>query len=91
MSVDKIGSGPLPVSPLGNGNKKVKESKEKTTDRKDSVELSEGAKIRLAADEVAKQKAINEKIESGFYDSQEVTEKVVDGLVRHLRNKSARE
>ncbi|MBI5473871.1 MAG: hypothetical protein HY961_16155 [Ignavibacteriae bacterium] len=88
MSVDKIGSGPSPVAPSGGGNKKAKESKERLVDLKDRVELSEEAKQRLATDELAKLKAINSRIESGFYNSKEVAEKVVEGLLRQLRGKS---
>ncbi len=89
MSVDKIGSGPRSILPTNDGNKKAKESKVRDADLKDRVELSEEAKLRFAADELARLNAVNSKIDSGFYSTPDVTEKVVEGLMRQLRSGSS--
>ncbi len=52
---------------------------------KDRVELSDEAKSLYGADQTRKTDAIREKVNSGFYFQPEVTEKVVDALLKDLQ------
>jgi hypothetical protein len=67
---------------------RVKSDKEKEIKKhlNDSVELSPEALQRFQATETQKTDAITEKINSGFYFSKEVTEKVADEIIKRFTN-----
>jgi anti-sigma28 factor (negative regulator of flagellin synthesis) len=66
---------------------KVKE-KERTSDEddlKDRVEVSQEARALYDAERTKRFDAIREKIRSGFYFQRDVTEKVVDAVLKDLK------
>lgn len=83
MAIDKIGSSG-PILPTGEG-KKEKVAKTSKQEKTDKVELSEEAKALYAAEREKKLDEIREKVKNGYYDTPEVTEKVVEGLKRDLK------
>ncbi len=54
-------------------------------DRKDSVEVSEEARSMYDAEKTRRFDAIREKIRNGFYFQRDVTEKVVDAMMKDLK------
>lgn len=83
MAIDRIGSG-RPVVPVSE-NLKNREGHTERSDAKDTVQLS-GAALKLFAAARAQRLAeIQERVRTGFYDRPEVTEKVVEGLLRDIK------
>jgi anti-sigma28 factor (negative regulator of flagellin synthesis) len=68
--------------------KKVKQESRKSEPTKDSVELSDEARSRCAADRTEWVAKIREKIADGFYFQPEVTSEVADKIVGDLVAKS---
>jgi hypothetical protein len=85
MAIDKIGSGARPVAPAVNTTGKVKGSKRDKAERKDSVVLSDEAKMLFAAEKAKKLGSIRAKVKKGFYEDPEVTKRVVEGLIKELK------
>ena len=82
MAISEISNqGALPGSVR---EKKLKEAARPRTDRGDSVELSTEAKSLFEAGEQKRMEEIQQKIRDKFYFRQDVTEKVVDGILRDL-------
>lgn len=83
MAINKIGqTGPL--FRVGEKTKAKSNSAEKAGNG-DRVELSEEAKMLYSAEKAKKMGEIRARVTSGFYDSPEVTAKIVEGLLRDLR------
>ena len=86
MAIDKIGFGGLVVRSSENSKQKAK-----NVDKADSVdraELSEEAMVLFAAEKEKKIGEIRAKVKSGFYNTPEVTEKVVEGLMQDIKGSS---
>ena len=82
MAISEISNqGALPGSVR---EKKLKEPARPRTGRGDSVELSTEAKSLFEAGEQKRMEEIQQKIRDKFYFRQDVTEKVVDGILRDL-------
>ncbi|MBX2989645.1 MAG: hypothetical protein KF749_00605 [Bacteroidetes bacterium] len=84
MAIEKIGFR-APVNSITE-TAKAKEQKPSQSEPGDRVELSEEAKSMFAAKQAKQTEEVQEKIKNGFYFSPEVTEKVVDGLIRDLKS-----
>lgn len=85
MAIDKVG-GRLPIILSKDGSSKVSDKKSnQTSDLKDKVQLSDEAKVLYGAEKAKKNEVIRANIENGFYETPEVTEKVVEGLLRDLK------
>ena len=82
MAIERVGR-PI-ASVRENANTKEAKSIE-MSERRDRVELSEESKLLYAADKVKKIGVIRAKVKNGFYESPEVTEKVVEELLRELK------
>jgi anti-sigma28 factor (negative regulator of flagellin synthesis) len=82
MDITKIAQAQILQEPLR--VKQEKEREEEKNTREDSVSLSPEAMERFKADEIKRTEAIQQRIESGFYFSKEVTEKVADEMLRKL-------
>lgn len=82
MDITKIAQAQILQEPLR--VKQEKEREEEKSTREDSVSLSPEAMERFKADEIKRTEAIQQRIESGFYFSKEVTEKVADEMLRKL-------
>jgi anti-sigma28 factor (negative regulator of flagellin synthesis) len=86
MAIDKIGFGGIVVRSSENSKQKAKNAdKPGSVDR---AELSEEAKLLFAAEKEKKIGEIREKVKSGFYNTPEVTEKVVEGLMQDIKGSS---
>jgi hypothetical protein len=83
MAIDKVG-GRLPIIHSNDGKSKINGKKDGKPEVQDKVQLSEEAKSLFGADRAKKIGTIQANIESGFYETPEVTEKVVEGLLRDL-------
>lgn len=57
-------------------------------DKKDRVEVSPEARAMYEAEQTARFDAIREKIRKGFYSQHDVTEKVVDAVLKDLKKTS---
>lgn len=82
MDISKVAQTQILQEPL-----RVKQEKERDEQKKskeDSVSLSPEAMERFRTDEIKRTEAIQQRIESGFYFSKEVTEKVADEMLRRF-------
>ena len=86
MSIEKI-NGNRPVVPVGE-NKKAAGKNSDQYGSKDRVELSDEAKSLFASEKAKKMGEIQARVASGFYDTPEVTQKVVENLLKDLRSYS---
>ncbi|MER3522550.1 MAG: hypothetical protein C4326_00420 [Ignavibacteria bacterium] len=83
MAIDKIGFG-RPLVPSSE-NPKNRESHTGSPDAKDTVQLSGEALKLFAAARAQRLAEIQERVRTGFYDRPEITEKVVEGLLRDIK------
>jgi anti-sigma28 factor (negative regulator of flagellin synthesis) len=83
MDINRITNGGLPLEPLK--SKKVQEESVEGSSREDRVELSDEAIHLFSASEGKRLEDIRQKIDSGFYLQKEVSEKVVDAMLRDLK------
>lgn len=84
MAIDKVG-GRLPVVLPKENSTKVKDKKGETADVHDKIQLSEEALSLYGTEKAKKLEAIRANIQSGFYETPEVTARVVAGLLRDLK------
>jgi anti-sigma28 factor (negative regulator of flagellin synthesis) len=64
---------------------KGKEREGDAKEKKDSVEVSQEARVLYDAEQTRRFQIIREKIHDGFYLERDVTEKVVDALLKDLK------
>lgn len=84
MDINRITNGGLPLEPLK--SKKVQEDESvEGSSKEDRVELSDEAIHLFSASEGKRLEDIRQKIDSGFYLQKEVSEKVVDAMLRDLK------
>jgi len=84
MDITKITQAQILQEPLR--VKQEKERDEQKNNKEDSVTLSPEALERFKSDEIKRTEAVRQRIESGFYFSKEVTEKVADEILRRFSN-----
>jgi len=84
MDITKIAQAQILQEPLR--VKQEKERDEQKNTKEDSVTLSPEALERFKLDEIKRAEAIRQRIESGFYFSKAVTEKVADEILRRFSN-----
>ena len=86
MAINEIVGQGLPIDPLK--GREVKGEKRSKTTGKDKAELSEEARALYEAKQEKRAQEIQTKIEQGFYFQPEVTEKVVEMLLKDLKNQA---
>lgn len=69
-------------------NVKGKKSEGDGEDKKDRVDVSQEARALFEAERTQRFDAIREKIRKGFYFQRDVTEKVVDAVLKDLKKTS---
>ncbi|HAP36937.1 MAG TPA: hypothetical protein DCQ28_13775 [Bacteroidetes bacterium] len=82
MDISKVTQAQILQEPLR--VKQEKEREEQKNSKEDSVTLSPEAMERFKTDEIKRTEAIQQRIDSGFYLSKEVTEKVADEILRRF-------
>jgi hypothetical protein len=82
MDISKVTQAQILQEPLR--VKQEKEREEQKNTKEDSVTLSPEAMERFKTDEIKRTEAIQQRIDSGFYLSKEVTEKVADEILRRF-------
>jgi anti-sigma28 factor (negative regulator of flagellin synthesis) len=82
MDISKITQAQILQEPLR--VKQDKERDEQKGSKEDTVTLSPEAMERFKTDELKRTEAIQQRIDSGFYFSKEVTEKVADEMLRRF-------
>ncbi len=82
MGINEISGNRLPLQ--GTVSKKTQYEKPVDALRKDTVELSDEARARFLSDNAKRLEEIQQKISGGFYNQQEVMERVVDALLKEL-------
>ena len=82
MSISEISNQGSPV-PISSG-KKSKEPVKAKAQSSDKVNLSSEARSLFEAGQTTRMKEIKERIDSKFYFQPEVTEKVVDAILKEL-------
>jgi hypothetical protein len=87
MAIQEIIGGASPVSPLKKG-KNAAEAKDASAPS-DKVRLSKEAQLLYESEQVKRTDEVRDRLDSGFYASPEVTEKIVDGLLEDLKNSKA--
>jgi len=81
MDINRVVGSGLPLEPLK--SKKEKQEPEKVSSSKDMAEISEEAVSMFKTSE-KRAADIRNKIDSGFYNQRDVTEKVVDAMMKDL-------
>jgi anti-sigma28 factor (negative regulator of flagellin synthesis) len=89
MNINEISNGSVPLDPLKNRKAKEKAEPAPQSKDKDRVELSAKARSLFEAEQEQRLEKIQERIRQGFYFRREVTEKVVDEMLRDLKQPSA--
>lgn len=87
MAIDKVGP-KLPVGTVSD-NIKTRDRNAAKTDAKDEAVLSNEALQLFATEKMKRLETIRDRVKAGFYESREVTEKVVEGLIRDIRRPPA--
>jgi len=82
MTIREIVARGTPLDPLK--EKKAKDQENTKSSSKDKVELSKEARSLYEADRTKRIEELREKIQQGFYFTQEVTEKVADAVLKDL-------
>jgi anti-sigma28 factor (negative regulator of flagellin synthesis) len=89
MAIVEITGGAQPVDPLKGGKgETAPRSKSPPREGKDRVEVSDEARALYDAEQTKRFEAIREKISQGFYFQPEVTERIVDALLKELKDSS---
>ena len=83
MDINRITNGVPPPDPLK--VKKSKDDPEKARSTKDRVELSDEAVSLFKSQENNRLEGIRKKVESGYYFQRDITEKVVDAMMRDFK------
>jgi len=89
MNINEISNGSLPVDPFKSKKVKEKADSAPASGGKDKVELSDRARSLFEAEQEQRFQKIQERIHQGYYFQKEVTEKVVDEMLKDLQNPSA--
>ena len=83
MAIKGIEGDFTPVEPVKE-KKGSAPAKQATAGKKDTVQVSGAAKSLFEADQSKRLGEIKARLDVGYYDSPEVVEKVVDGLMNDL-------
>ena len=81
MDITRITNGGLPLDSL-KSKKAKEEDKSEVGSKEDRVELSDKAINLFSASESKRFEEIRQKVDDGYYFRREVTEKVVDAMLR---------
>jgi anti-sigma28 factor (negative regulator of flagellin synthesis) len=86
MEISEISGGPKPVNPVREDERDAAgtERKKGSRPQADNVELSDQARAMFEASRTERFERIRERIRSGFYSSPDVTDAVVEGVVRDI-------
>jgi len=92
MPIKEIVNPAGPLDPLKNsrGTTTVKKSGEEADENKDRIEVSDEARAMYDAEHTRRFETIREKIRKGFYFQREVTEKVVDAMLKDIKKTLSR-
>lgn len=89
MAIQEIVTGTSPTDPVkgnrGQASQKSTVRGKSKDEHSDRVEVSEEARALFDADQTRRFEAIREKIREGFYFQRDVTEKVVDAILKDLK------
>ncbi len=87
MPIREIAGDKLPVDPVkGKKTNQTEKPKAQAAGSKDRVELSAEAKSLFEAEQAKKLDDIREKLDRGYYDTPEVTEKVADAIIKEFKS-----
>ena len=90
MAILEVTSGAAPLDPLkGKKGEQAPKPEPHREDSSDRVELSEEARALYDVEQNRRFEAIREKIRQGFYFQPDVTEKVVEALLKDLKTSSS--
>ena len=90
MGIQEVTSGAAPLDPLkGKKGDQPLKAAARRDDSSDRVELSEEARALYDVDQSRRFEAIRERIRQGFYFQPDVTEKVVEALLKDLKTSSS--
>ena len=85
MGINEItSSGMMPAGPAKKTN--LTSDTRKPSPKEDKVELSEEARSLLQSEHSKKIEEIQQRMDSGFYDRQDVKEKIADAVLKDLAN-----
>ena len=90
MSIREVIGQGAPVDPVkGNKSGAPAKGKQAVKPGTDRVEVSEEARALFEADQSKRVDEIRKKIQDGFYNSREVTEKVADAILKEMKDAPA--
>ena len=84
MDINRISNGGLPIEPL-KSKKAKEEAKSEVSSKRDRVELSDEAISLITASDTKRFEEIRQRVDDGHYFRREVTEKIVDAMLRDLK------
>jgi hypothetical protein len=87
MAIVEVTSGATPLDPLkGKKSDQSPRTESRRSASVDRAEVSEEARALFDVEQNRRFDAIREKIQQGFYFQPDVTEKVVEALLKELKN-----
>ena len=84
MDINRISIAGLPIEPL-KSKKAKEEAKSEVSSKRDRVELSDEAISLVTASETKRFEEIRQRVDDGHYFRREVTEKIVDAMLKDLK------
>ncbi|MDA3860510.1 MAG: hypothetical protein PF445_04730 [Melioribacteraceae bacterium] len=85
MTINRVGSGISPLSDYRNG-KTTKDAKAVSVKASDKLEISKEAKVKSSEiSDTNKLTLVKERIDSGFYNKEEVIGSVADSILKEIR------
>jgi anti-sigma28 factor (negative regulator of flagellin synthesis) len=84
-AVDPVKGGNRPTTSAKSSTVRAKE-KSDSDERSDRIELSDEARAMYESQQSGRFEAIRERIRQGFYFQKDVTEKVVDAMLKDIKS-----
>jgi anti-sigma28 factor (negative regulator of flagellin synthesis) len=86
MTINRVGSSITPLADYVQKGKGAKSAAVASKEASDKIEISKEAKIKNSEiSDTSKLSLIKDRIDSGFYNSDEVLGKVADSILKELR------
>ena len=86
MTINRVGSGISPLSDYSRNGKNTKDAKTVSNRASDKLEISKEAKVKSSEiSDTNKLTLVKERINSGFYNSEDVVSRVADSILKEIR------
>jgi len=86
MTINRVGSSVSPIVEYSQKGKSTKSTPVASKETSDKIEISKEAKIKSSEiSDTSKLSLIKDRINSGYYNSDEVISKVADSILKEVR------